>query len=87
MNVFSDDWEALGTGAEGSDWPGKVSQDLMLFQAFTDHKYTKDRKISSIHWHPTIHGKVQNHPQARELSKRIQKTLKLSTISIFFCQP
>ncbi|XP_030289808.1 dynein axonemal intermediate chain 3 [Sparus aurata] len=58
MNVFSDDWEALGTGAEGGDWPGKVSQDLMLFQAFTDHKYTKDRKISSIHWHPTIHGVI-----------------------------
>lgn len=54
MNVFFDDWKALGDDA---DWSGKVSEGLMLYQAFTDQKYTKDKKISSINWHPTIYGK------------------------------
>lgn len=60
MNVFFDDWKALGTGVEGGDWSGKVSEGLMLYQAFTVQKYTKDKKISSIKWHPTIYGTVQN---------------------------
>uniref|UniRef100_A0A3B4WAY3 Dynein axonemal intermediate chain 3 n=1 Tax=Seriola lalandi dorsalis TaxID=1841481 RepID=A0A3B4WAY3_SERLL len=55
MNVFTDDWKVLGTGAEDGDWSGKASEGLMLYQAFTDQKYTKDKRISSINWHPTIH--------------------------------
>ena len=55
VNVFFEDWEAMGTAAEGSD---QVYEGLMLFQAFTDQKHTKDKKISSINWHPTIYGKV-----------------------------
>ncbi|KAF0041850.1 hypothetical protein F2P81_005382 [Scophthalmus maximus] len=58
MNVFRDDWMALGNGPEAGDWSGKDSKGLMLHQAFTDHKYTKDRKISSINWHPTIDGVI-----------------------------
>lgn len=61
MNVVFDDWKALGTAAEDGDWSGKVSEDLMLYQAFTDQKYTKDKTISSINWHPTIYGNVQNY--------------------------
>lgn len=57
MNVFDDDWQTLGTVAEHGDWSGKISKGLMLYQAFTDQQYTKDKKISSINWHPTIHGK------------------------------
>lgn len=60
MNVFFDDWKALGTAADDGDWAGKVSEGLMLYQAFTDQKYTKDKKICSINWHPTIYGKVQH---------------------------
>uniref|UniRef100_A0A3B4UMA1 Dynein axonemal intermediate chain 3 n=2 Tax=Seriola dumerili TaxID=41447 RepID=A0A3B4UMA1_SERDU len=58
MNVFTDDWKVLGTGAEDGDWSGKASEGLMLYQAFTDQKYTKDKRISSINWHPTIHGVI-----------------------------
>ncbi len=61
MNVFVDDWKALGTAAEDGDWSGKVSEGLMLYQAFTDQQYTKNKKISSANWHPTIYGKVLNH--------------------------
>lgn len=63
MNVFSDDWKALGTGADAGDWSAKVSEGLMLYQAFTDQKYSKDKTVSSISWHPTIYGKVQNFNQ------------------------
>ncbi|XP_037626290.1 dynein intermediate chain 3, axonemal isoform X1 [Sebastes umbrosus] len=58
MNVFFDDWKALGTGAEDGDWSGKIFEGLMLYQAFTDQKYTKDKKITSINWHPTIYGVI-----------------------------
>lgn len=60
MNVFIDDWKALGTEAEASDWSGKAlaSKSLTLYQVFTDQKYTKDKNISSINWHPTIYGKL-----------------------------
>nr|XP_020458559.1 WD repeat-containing protein 63 isoform X1 [Monopterus albus] len=58
MNVFSDDWKALGAGAEAVGWSETVSEGLMLYQGFTDQKYTKDKKISSINWHPTIYGVI-----------------------------
>lgn len=73
MNVFLDDYKALGTLAEDGDWCGKVSEGLMLNQAFSDQKYTKDKKITSINWHPTIYGKEQNHSQGRNLSTRFQQ--------------
>lgn len=72
MNVFFDDWKALGTGAEADDWSGKVSEGLMLYQAFTDQKHTKDKKISSINWHPTIYGKLRNPGQGTASSTRFE---------------
>ncbi|KAG8003354.1 WD repeat-containing protein 63, partial [Nibea albiflora] len=57
-NVFVDSWRALGTGAEDGDWAGKVYEDLALYQAFTDQKYTNNKKISSVNWHPTIYGVI-----------------------------
>ncbi|XP_061884164.1 dynein axonemal intermediate chain 3 isoform X1 [Entelurus aequoreus] len=58
MNVFKDDWMALGTDHEDFEWTGKLSDVLMLYQAFTDNKYTQDKGISCMHWHPTIHGVI-----------------------------
>ncbi|KAE8294652.1 WD repeat-containing protein 63 [Larimichthys crocea] len=57
-NVFVDSWRALGAGAEDGDWAGKVYEDLALYQAFTDQKYTNNRKISTVNWHPTIYGVI-----------------------------
>ncbi|XP_059197452.1 dynein axonemal intermediate chain 3 [Centropristis striata] len=74
MNVFFDDWKALGTAAEDGDWSGKVSEDLMLYQAFTDQKYTKDKKISSINWHPNIYGVI-----AVALTEKKEERLNEST--------
>nr|XP_033478374.1 WD repeat-containing protein 63 isoform X1 [Epinephelus lanceolatus]XP_033478375.1 WD repeat-containing protein 63 isoform X1 [Epinephelus lanceolatus] len=76
MNVFFDDWKALGTAAEDSDWSGKVSENLMLYQAFTDQKYTKDKKISSVNWHPAIYGLI-----AVALTKKEEKLLNESSTS------
>nr|XP_046246791.1 dynein axonemal intermediate chain 3 isoform X2 [Scatophagus argus] len=58
MNVFTDDWKALGTEGEAGDWSRKVSEGLMFYQVFTDPKYTKDKTISSIKWHPSIYGVI-----------------------------
>ncbi|XP_049443884.1 dynein axonemal intermediate chain 3 [Epinephelus fuscoguttatus] len=74
MNVFFDDWEALGTAAEDGDWSGKVSENFMLYQAFTDQKYTKDKKISSVNWHPAIYGLI-----AVALTKKEEKLLNESS--------
>ncbi|XP_019749897.1 dynein axonemal intermediate chain 3 [Hippocampus comes] len=54
MNVFKDDWMALGTNTEDIDWSGKVSDVLMLNQAFSDPNYSQDKEIICLHWHPTI---------------------------------
>uniref|UniRef100_A0A3Q2NPF8 Dynein axonemal intermediate chain 3 n=1 Tax=Fundulus heteroclitus TaxID=8078 RepID=A0A3Q2NPF8_FUNHE len=60
MNVFIDDWKALGTGLEAGDWSGQASDSLVLHQAFADQRFSKDKKISCLNWHPTIYGKVQH---------------------------
>ncbi|KAM6938645.1 dynein axonemal intermediate chain 3-like [Lycodopsis pacificus] len=57
MNVFFDDWKALGTAAK-VDWSGKDFKGLKHYQAFSDQHYTKDKKISSVNWHPTIYGVI-----------------------------
>ncbi|XP_024134305.1 WD repeat-containing protein 63 isoform X2 [Oryzias melastigma] len=57
-DVFVDDFEALGSAAEAGDLPGQTSDLLVLHQGFTDKMHTKDRKISSINWHPTIPGVI-----------------------------
>ncbi|XP_049910914.1 dynein axonemal intermediate chain 3 isoform X2 [Epinephelus moara] len=76
MNVFFDEWKALGTAAEDGDWSGKVSENCMLYQAFTDQKYTKDKKISSVSWHPAIYGLI-----AVALTKKEEKLLNESSTS------
>ncbi|XP_035996774.1 WD repeat-containing protein 63 [Fundulus heteroclitus] len=58
MNVFIDDWKALGTGLEAGDWSGQASDSLVLHQAFADQRFSKDKKISCLNWHPTIYGVV-----------------------------
>ncbi|MED6277784.1 hypothetical protein CHARACLAT_017031, partial [Characodon lateralis] len=58
MNVFIDDWKALGTGLEAGEWSGQVSDSLVLHQIFTNQKYSKDKKISCLNWHPTIYGVI-----------------------------
>lgn len=57
MNVFKDDCENLEEVSE-LDRPAKASKDLMIYQDFVNQKYTQDKKVSSINWHPTIHGKA-----------------------------
>ncbi|KAM7011894.1 dynein axonemal intermediate chain 3 [Tautogolabrus adspersus] len=56
MNVFIDDWKALGAGTDDRDFYGQVSESLMLFRALSDQTHTKNKKISCVHWHPTIFG-------------------------------
>uniref|UniRef100_A0A665TD64 WD repeat domain 63 n=1 Tax=Echeneis naucrates TaxID=173247 RepID=A0A665TD64_ECHNA len=73
MNVFIDDWKALGTGPEAGDWSGKASEGLMLYQAFADQTYTKDKRISSISWHPTIYGKLHDFHQGIALSTSFEQ--------------
>lgn len=57
MNVFVDDCEALEALPEFDERPGKASKDLMIYQDFVNQKYTQGKKVSSLNWHPTIHGK------------------------------
>lgn len=59
MNVFEDDCKTLEVVPEHDDRPGKPSKDLMIYQDFVNQKYTQHKKVSSINWHPTIHGKCQ----------------------------
>ncbi|XP_034559103.1 WD repeat-containing protein 63 isoform X2 [Notolabrus celidotus] len=57
-NVFIDDWKALRLTAEEEDWYGHVPEGLMLFRSLSNQVYSKDKKISSMNWHPTIHGVI-----------------------------
>ncbi|NWH83808.1 WDR63 protein, partial [Aegithalos caudatus] len=52
MNVFFDDWKALGKDQE----EGKPDVYLKAYQSFTDVQYLKNRTISCVRWHPTIYG-------------------------------
>uniref|UniRef100_A0A3Q4N2J0 Dynein axonemal intermediate chain 3 n=1 Tax=Neolamprologus brichardi TaxID=32507 RepID=A0A3Q4N2J0_NEOBR len=61
MNVFTDDFKALGIGAEASDQLVMVSEGLKLQWTFTDEKRAMGKKISSVSWHPTIHGELLIH--------------------------
>lgn len=60
MNVFDDDWRLLGIQVDGGDWAGKVSEGLMLYQAFTDQQYSKDKRVSCVNWHPNIFGEIKS---------------------------
>uniref|UniRef100_A0A8C5GKX8 Uncharacterized protein n=1 Tax=Gouania willdenowi TaxID=441366 RepID=A0A8C5GKX8_GOUWI len=79
MNVFLDDWKALAAGDETTDWSRNISEDLVLHQAFTHTKYTKDKKVSCTHWHPSIYGNVLHTPsqRERELTNGINRLINL----------
>ena len=55
MNVFFDDWEALAD--EDSSFGSKADNHLKEYQSFTDLKFSKDKSITAIEWHPTIRGR------------------------------
>lgn len=73
MNVFTDDWKALET----EDSSEKVSEGLMLHQAFTVQNFNEDKKISCIRWHPTVYGK--DLPPRSEQKKRSRQQSLHST--------
>ncbi|KFQ30334.1 WD repeat-containing protein 63, partial [Merops nubicus] len=54
MNPFFDDWKALAEDESSSD--GKPDVYLKAYQSFTDLHYLKNKTISCVCWHPTIHG-------------------------------
>ncbi|NXC06310.1 WDR63 protein, partial [Orthonyx spaldingii] len=56
MNVFFDDWKALTEDETSSG--GKPDVYLKAHESFTDVEYLKNRAISCVHWHPTIHGLI-----------------------------
>ncbi|KAM4549120.1 dynein axonemal intermediate chain 3 [Odontesthes bonariensis] len=86
INVSFDDWKALGALGAG-DCSVQVSEGLPLHRAFTDQKYTKDKKISSINWHPTINGVIavalieKKQEQSNESTVYISK----SAFIVFYC--
>ncbi|XP_072244882.1 dynein axonemal intermediate chain 3 [Leuresthes tenuis] len=84
INVFIDDWKALGTAG---DWSGQVSEGLALHRAFTDQKYTKDKKISSINWHPTIHGVIAVALIEKKEEQSNESTVFISSPAfiVFYC--
>lgn len=59
FNVFTDDWKALGTEPEAENQTGQESLGLQVHKTFTDPKYTENKTISSVNWHPTIPGRVE----------------------------
>ncbi|XP_076731589.1 dynein axonemal intermediate chain 3 isoform X5 [Maylandia zebra] len=77
MNVFTDDFKALGIGAEASDQLVMVSEGLKLQWTFTDEKRAMGKKISSVSWHPTIHGLI-----AVTFIKKQEEQLDKSTVYI-----
>ncbi|XP_056270650.1 dynein axonemal intermediate chain 3 [Pseudoliparis swirei] len=84
MNVFLDDWTALGSAAE--DWSGKVTEGLMLYQSFTDQNYSKDKKISSVHWHPNLYGVIAvalTEKKEERLNESATLVLKASLILFY----
>uniref|UniRef100_A0A3B3X4Q1 WD repeat domain 63 n=1 Tax=Poecilia mexicana TaxID=48701 RepID=A0A3B3X4Q1_9TELE len=76
INVFLDDWRSLATGIEICDWSGQVSDTLVLHQVFTDQKFAKNKTISCLNWHPTIHGKVQHFKATPMTTCSVPETFK-----------
>ncbi|XP_061682135.1 dynein axonemal intermediate chain 3 [Syngnathoides biaculeatus] len=74
MNVFRDDWMALGTESEDIDWSGKVSDALMLNQAFSDPRYSPEKEISCMHWHPTIQNVIAVSMMVKKKQHMISST-------------
>ncbi|XP_037554011.1 dynein axonemal intermediate chain 3 [Nematolebias whitei] len=58
FNVFIEELKDFGTGRRVDDKSGLKSEDLELQMTFKDHTYSEGKKISSVHWHPIIHGMI-----------------------------
>ena len=56
MDVFFDDWQALCQ--EDVISGSKTDTQLKEYQSFTDLKFSKEKTISYMNWHPTISGKT-----------------------------
>ncbi|KAM3619936.1 uncharacterized protein V6R79_016014 [Siganus canaliculatus] len=56
-NVFFDDWKALDTHVGDGD-SAKAPESWMHCQVFSDKTLTRNKKVSSISWHPSIHGVI-----------------------------
>ncbi|XP_073449718.1 dynein axonemal intermediate chain 3 [Aquarana catesbeiana] len=56
LNAFVDDWKALSD--QESMFGTRSDSHLKEYQSFTDHQFGKDKTISCIDWHPTLHGLV-----------------------------
>ena len=54
MNVFYDDW--MGLAEEDSSFGSKADNHLKEYQSFTDLKFSKDKSITCVEWHPVIRG-------------------------------
>ncbi|KAJ8408511.1 hypothetical protein AAFF_G00259250 [Aldrovandia affinis] len=76
MDVFFDDWRALSE--EEVVFGGKTETHLKEYQSFTDLKFSKDKTISSINWHPTISGVIAVAVTERlSFEERINDSTKL----------
>ncbi|NWY31801.1 WDR63 protein, partial [Pheucticus melanocephalus] len=75
MNVFFDDWKALAEDQE----EGKPDVYFKEYQSFPDVEYLKNRTISCVRWHPTIHGiialSVREQPPYEEQVNLSNKSL------------
>uniref|UniRef100_A0A4X2KLI1 Dynein axonemal intermediate chain 3 n=1 Tax=Vombatus ursinus TaxID=29139 RepID=A0A4X2KLI1_VOMUR len=56
MNVFIDDWKVLAE--EEATFGDKTDSHLKEYQSFTDLHNIKDKTITCVCWHPTIHGLI-----------------------------
>ncbi|XP_048256413.1 dynein axonemal intermediate chain 3-like isoform X4 [Haliotis rufescens] len=55
MNVFFNDWLNLG---DSDSFGNKADNHLKEYQSFTDLQFSKEKRITSIQWHPSIKGVV-----------------------------
>jgi len=75
-NVFTDCWSKLGTDDDG--FGSKSDGHLREYQSFTDLKFSKDRRLTCIDWHPELKGVVAvSCAQRKSLYERIEQAPKL----------
>eukprot|EP00794_Sanderia_malayensis_P008204 gene8204-9084_t len=54
IDIFTDDYHALAD--EGSTFGSKSDNHLKEYQSFADLKFSKNKAITHIEWHPTVRG-------------------------------
>ncbi|XP_075689062.1 dynein axonemal intermediate chain 3 isoform X2 [Rhinoderma darwinii] len=80
LNAFVDDWKELCE--QESTFGGKSDSHLKEYQSFTDHKFGKEKNISFINWHPTLHGLV-----AVSLTERLSLEDRVNVSSKLILKP